>query len=143
MECVSLFSKRNYAICKIGLSHETMINLLVKYYSIIITVQFFPERWLTTLVVMIEKGRGTVLGKLRTIQLAEADLRLMMRMFIKIISRGNIESDERVSNFNHGFRPGHSIENSILEKILVFDNSLVTRKHNIYSMTCFQACYDR
>ena len=139
----SFFSKRNYAMHKIALINERITNLLVKYYNIIITVQFSPERWLKTLVVMIEKGKGPVLGKLRTIQLTEADLKLIMMMFVNIRNKGNIESDERVSKSIYGSRPGYSLEDDILEKRLVFDNSIVTGSHNIYAMADLQACCDR
>ena len=44
----------------------------------------FPEGWLKTLVVMIKKGKGPLLENLRTIQLAEADFQLMIRMFVNI-----------------------------------------------------------
>ena len=105
----------------------------------IIIVQFFPKRWLKKLVVMIEKAKGSVLGKLSTTQLIEADLQLIMRMFVKIRNKGNMETDQRVSKSNHKSRPGYSIEDAILEKILVFDNILVTGKHNIYAIPDFQA----
>ena len=68
-------------------------------------------------------------------KLAEDDLQLILRMFVNIRNKGKIESDERVSKSNCGYRPGYSIKYAILEKILVFDNSLVTRNHNVYAMT--------
>ena len=64
--------------------------MIVKYHNIIITVHFFSERWLEILVFMIEKGEGLVLGKLRTIQLTEADLQLTMRMFVRIRNKGSM-----------------------------------------------------
>ena len=51
----SFFSKRNYAMCKITLTNERMTNLLIKCYNMMMSVQFFLDRWLNTLVVMIEK----------------------------------------------------------------------------------------
>ena len=58
-----------------------------------------------------------------------------MRMFLNIRNKGRKEKVQRVSKINYGSRPGHSIEDAILEKILVFDNSLVTGNHNVYAMT--------
>ena len=58
-----------------------------------------------------------------------------MSIFVNIRNKGNIESEERVSKSNYGSRPKHSIEDAILEKILVFDNSLVKGNHTIYTMT--------
>ena len=92
---------------------------------------------------MIEKGKGPVLGKLRTIQLIEADLKPIMRILVNIRNKRNIESDNRVSNRNYGSRPGHSIEDAILENRLFFDNSLVTGKHTIYATKDLQDFYDR
>ena len=108
-----------------------------------IVVQFFPDRWLKILVVSIEKGKGPVLGKLRTIQLIKADLQLLMRFFVNTRNKSSIETDERISKSNYGSRPGYSIQDAILEKKLVFDNSLVTGQHSIYAMTDLQAAYDR
>ena len=58
-------------MCKITLNNERMTKMLVSCYKIITTVQFFTERCLKVLVVMIEKGKGPVLGILRSIQLIE------------------------------------------------------------------------
>ena len=84
---------------------------------------------------MLEKVKGPVLGKLRTIKLLEAGLQLIMKLFVSIRNKGNIESDERISKSNYGSRLGCSIEDAILEKRLVFDNSIVTESHNIHAMT--------
>ena len=88
---------------------------------------------------MIEKEKMPVLGKLRTIQLAEADIQLIMRLFVNIRNNVHIDSYERVSKSNYGSRPVHSIEDAILEKRLVFDNRIVTGSHNIHAMTDLQA----
>ena len=58
-------------------------------------------------------------------------------------NKGNFELDNTVSKSNYRSRPGRSTEYDILEKRLVFDNSLVTRKHTIYVMTDLQDCYAR
>ena len=59
---------------KLALYNERITNILEIFYDTIIIVPFFPKRSLKTLIVMIEKGKGPVLGKLRTIQLIEANL---------------------------------------------------------------------
>ena len=66
----------------------------------------------------------------------------MMRIFVSIKNKGNIESDEIFSKINHGSRPEYSTEDAILEKRLVFDNRIVTENHAIYVMADLQACYD-
>ena len=47
------FSNRNYAMHEVAFSNEKITNLLVAHCNTIITVQFFPERWLKILVVII------------------------------------------------------------------------------------------
>jgi len=49
--------------------------MLVKFYNIIINECYYPERWLNILDVMIEK-------ELQIIQLIEADLQLLIRIFL-------------------------------------------------------------
>ena len=71
--------------------------------------------------VILEKGKGPVIGKLRTIQLIEAGLQLLMRIYIGGRNNENIERDERLSKFNYGSRANYSIETAILEKRLMYD----------------------
>ena len=51
--------------------------------------------------------------------------------------------DERISKSNCGSRPGYSRQDTLLEKILVFDNILVTKRHRICALTYLQAACDR
>ena len=46
---------------------------------------------------MLEKGKGLVLGELRTIQLVEADFQLLAIFFANERMVGVIETDERIS----------------------------------------------
>ena len=66
--------------------------------------------------VLIEKGYRPTLGKLRMIQLIEADLQLLIRIFILLRNQGNIETDNKISNCNYGSYQNYSIETAILEK---------------------------
>ena len=72
---------------------------------------------------MLEKGKGPVLGKLRTMQLLEADFQLLMRIFANERMVGVIETDGRLSKGNCRARKGHSIDDLMLEKILLCDCS--------------------
>jgi len=54
--------------------------------------------------IILEKGKGPILGKLRTIQLIKADLQLMMRIFIGARNDENIAKDKRLSKYNYGSR---------------------------------------
>ena len=55
----------------------------------------------------------------------------------------SIESDPRVSKCNYGSCTNYSIENTILEKRLWYDNSLLRGNKTVHNMTDLIACYDR
>ena len=70
-----------------------MIYLLLEFYNMIIRESYYLNRWLNILNVTIEKGKGLIIGMLRNIQLIEADLQLLMRIYIGLISEKLIEND--------------------------------------------------
>ena len=79
----SIFSKHTYATYKCTLGCERMTEILVTYYNILIEKGYYPKRWLKILDAMLEKGKGMILGKLRTITLIEADLQYIMRLYLE------------------------------------------------------------
>jgi len=91
---------------------------------------------------MLEKGKGAVIGKLHTIQLIEADLQLIMRIFIKNRNNRSIETDFNILKFNFGLRRNYSIENALLEKCLIYNWSMITKQLMIQVITDLAACYD-
>ena len=103
----------------------------------------FPRKMVETTSRYDRKNKRASFEKTPQNATTEADFQLIMRMFVNIRNKVNIESDERVSKRNYGSRPGCSIEDAILEKTLIFDNSLVTGNHNIYAMTDLQDGYYR
>jgi len=62
-----IFSKINYSIYKCTLLSNQITDILVEYYNIIIQSRFIPNRWLKVLDIILNKGKGSVLEKLRTI----------------------------------------------------------------------------
>ena len=79
-----------------------MTKMLVRFCNTIV-IKFYYLKWCTNLLaVTLEKGKRPILGKLRTTQLIEADLQLLMRMFVGGRTEGAIEIDRRISNFNYG-----------------------------------------
>ena len=72
---------------------------------------------------MIEKEKGPTLSKLRTIQLIEADLQLLIWIFLSLKNQEVIEIDPRISKCNYGSRQNYDIETTILEKHLIYNNS--------------------
>ena len=92
---------------------------------------------------MIEKGKGLMINKLQIIQLIEGDLQILTRIFINIRNKSRIESDNRISKCNYGLRVNYFIENAILEKQLVYDNSILIGNITIHNMTDLKSYYDR
>ena len=69
-------------MCECALESSRMTKLLVKFYDSILKHEYHPNRWLDALDVMLEKGKGNTINKLRVMQITEADLQLMMLMFL-------------------------------------------------------------
>ena len=138
----SIFSNRTYATYKCALSSEKMTEILVEFYNIIIEVGYYPKRWQNIVDIMLEKGKGPKLGKLRTITLIEGDLQILMRIFMDGKNNELIESDPRFSKANYGSRKNYSIESALLEKRLIFDHSALETTETIYNFTDLEACYD-
>ena len=64
--------------------------------------------------IVLEKGKVPVLGKLRVMQLVEADFQLLMRIFVNERIVGVIETDKRISKLNYWYRKGYSIDDLML-----------------------------
>ena len=118
----STFSRRDYEAFKCALECERMVEVLVQFYNVIIKCNHYPRRWLKVVDVMIEKGKGPRINKLRTLEMIEANLQLVMRMFLGSRMNERIETDARMSKHNYGSRSGHSIKNVLLEKRLMTDH---------------------
>ena len=56
-----------------------------------------------------EKGKGNKINKLRVIQIIEADLQLLMRIFLGLRIAENYENERRIFNNNYGSRKGFSM----------------------------------
>ena len=66
-----------------------------------------------------------------------------MRIFLGDEGKEMIECDNRFSKANHGSRKNYSIESALLEKRLIFDNSMLSCKETICTIADLQSCYDR
>ena len=58
-------------------------------------------------------------------------------------NQGKIENDNQISKYNYGSRRNYNIETTILEKRLIFDNSMLTGESSTYNLTDLQSCYNR
>ena len=120
-----------------------MATALVRFYTPMSKHKHYPKRWSDVLDVMIEKGKGSRINKLRVIQIVEADLQLLMRIFLGIWLESKLEEDERLSKPNYGSRKGFSIDSALLEKRLLFDYAKRREESNIYLTSDLEACCDR
>ena len=66
-----------------------------------------------------------------------------MRIYLDLEGEELIKQDEYFSKVNYGSRKNFFIETAILEKCLIFDNSILSMKLTIYILTDLQLCYDR
>ena len=105
----SIFSNRMYSVYKCALEGKVMTKIFVLFYSELIKNGLYLKQWIKVLDVILEKGKGPVLGKLRTIQLIEADLQLLMRIYIGERNKEVIENDQHLSKFNYGSRANYLI----------------------------------
>ena len=138
-----IFLKRNYAIYKILLELTKIIEILIEFYNVIVKCNFYLIRWLDVVNTILDKGKGSIVGKLRIIQLIEANLQLLMRIFLKGKNVESIEKDIRISKYNFGLWKNYIIEEAILEKRLIYDCSIFNRKPTVYVITNLKVCYDK
>ena len=68
---------------------------------------------------------------------------MIMRICINNRIRGKIEADPRISKANYRSRANYSIENTLLEKRIIYDHSSLSYKHTMHNMTDLEAYYDR
>ena len=104
---------------------------------------YYPKRWQSQVDTSLEKGKGPVLGKLRFIILIEGDLQINMRIHLSADREELIENDNWFSKANYRSRKNYSIETAILQKRLIFYNSLIEMKPLIYTFTDLKSYYNR
>ena len=143
LSALSVFSKRIYTTYKCTINSTRMNIILMKYYNTIIKWRFYLKSWLKVLDIILDKGKGLVLGKLWIIQLIKADFQLLMKTFLQNRNNSNIKQNNNISKFNFGSRRHYSINDILLEKRLVYNTSMWIREKRIYMITDLVACYNR
>ena len=91
----------------------------------------------------LEKGKDSVLGKLRFLALIEVDLQIRMRKELGSDKKELIEKDYQFCKANYDLRWNYSIESVILEKRLIFNNRLDILNYTVCSFPYLKSCYDR
>ena len=77
------------------------------------------------------------------LEMIEANLQLVMRIFLGSRINERIENDARISKRNYGSRSGYSIENALLEKSLIVDHAKKSGQEHAHAASDLEACYDR
>ena len=91
---------------------------------------------------MIEKGKGSSLGKLRAIELIEGDLELLTRIFVGLRNDESTKNNNILSTFNFRFRKQHSIESMLLENLLICYTSKCNNEPIMHLLLDLESCYD-
>ena len=84
-----------------------------------------------------------MIGKLWITQLIEADLQIVIRICTNNRTKGKIEIDPRILKANYRSRANYLIENTLLEKRIIYDHSSLTYQYTMHNMTNLEAYYDR
>ena len=95
-----------------------------------IEFKHYPHGWLKVSEVMLEKGKGPKLRKLRILDTIEADFQLSMRVYLRLRLHHKFELDSRLQKFNCGSTKRHYVENAFPEKTFLFDYAKRTSQEN-------------
>ena len=139
----SVFSRRTCVVYELVNNNDEFLEVLLFFYNVVITKGIILQRWQNILDVILEKGKGPLLGKLRIIELIEGDMQIITRMHVGARNDENVEIDNRMSKHNFGSRKWYSIESAILEKRLLHDTSRCTRESNAHLLLDLESCYNR
>ena len=94
----------DHSACKCALGSERMVHMLVKRYDAIIKFNHYPERWLKKIDVIIEKGKGPRIKKIRILEMIEVGVQQIMRIFFGNRMNNNVEEDNILYAYNYGYR---------------------------------------
>lgn len=139
----SVFSVRTYAVYKCALHSQRLTNMLIKFYNLALENMIYLKRWVKILDEVIDKGKGPILGKLRIMQLIEADLKLIMRIFVDLRMENVTKNQRNLSRYNFGSRKVFSIDTATLEKRLMCDYAKYSGQRMVHNLSDLEACYDR
>ena len=76
----SVFSRRTYVVYELVNNNKNFLEVLVLFYNLVLKKGIVLKRWQDILDVMLEKGKGPLLGKLRMIELIEGDMQIITRL---------------------------------------------------------------
>ena len=117
--------------------YATMMDLPMKY-------KFAPERWTRAIQVLLEKDKGRPnVERLRTIQLVEADLNMVLKIIFGRRLVYHAEDRDFLPKSQFGSRPGIACISTVLLKTLSFDLIRQLRQDACVFNNDAKGCYDR
>lgn len=131
----------NYAVLKCLAQSKYLTETFAMFYTQIIRHHIVLEQWKKSLACMLEKGKGPLLNKLRIIQLIQADLQMLMRVLI--LPSANKVIEEGIINKCQYARRKETMMNALVEKRLIIESSILTRKDPVWLVSDMSACYNR
>ena len=117
--------------------YTTMMDLPMKY-------KFSPLRWQSAIQVLLEKDKGRPnIERLRTIQLVEADLNMVLRIIYGRRLVHHAEDHKLLPKSQFGSRPGVACISAVLIKTLTYDLLRQLRQDACVFNLDATGCYDR
>lgn len=138
---ISAHSIISYGLLKCFSDSKIMMNFLSKFYTKIIQNRISLQRWKRAVAVMLEKGKGPRLDKLRIIQLICSDLQSLMQNCL--IPAANTVVEEGKLNLSQYARKQSTTMSALVEKRLILESAILTRDDSVWVVSDMTACYDR
>ena len=127
---------------KAGAQHDGIAEMEATLANISYRTGFTPDRWKKAINVMLDKGKGFDVEKLRIVLLFEADLNAQLKIMGRHMM-ANAEKHNMIAKEQYGSRKKHSSQDHGLNKALTFDILRQQRKSGAQAMIDAQMCYDR
>ena len=117
--------------------------IFTKLFNYCITTYSIPSEWKTAVVTPLYKNKGsrTDLNNYRGISI----LAPLSKIFEKLLSQQiseYFESNSLLSNFQHGFRKGHSCESALHELLSDINNARVNKLTSLLLFIDFRKAFD-
>ena len=95
---------------KCALGSENMVDALVNFFNVKIKSNHCPKTWLKVADMMIEKRKVQRIKQLRTLEIIESDMQLIMKIFLGNRMSSKVEEDKILSECDCDSFKGCSVE---------------------------------
>jgi len=133
-------SRMHYGMFKV-ISNTKLEESIVHLIKLCFRHQHALKRWHNITCIMLKKGKGSRIDKLRIIQLIECDLQLVLKVVFQKQLMPKAENMGRLTYTQHGSRAGKDIATTQFEKRLLCDYSRLLRVPMVYIFVDGVLCY--